>query len=195
MHYLSLLSAGFQISKGKIFKSLPRIVNQWYIAFGIKPSVTATTTVHWTNIFQFILPGNYRILSGWIPPRTRNFLFCQKIATEPPAHSEICHNLGTLAASKFTQVQIRHTLITTINQYELIVIFDSKVTKIKLINLKPRGFENVKIWISDQWNRPAKVILRNFVFQNLPYGEFEKSIIKILLRTMQGVNYSEKKCT
>ena len=149
-------------------------MNQWYVAFGIKASTI--TTVHWTNIFQFILPGNYRILSGWILPKSRAFLLCQKIATKPPAHTEICHNLGNVPASKFTHVQIRQTLITALNKYEFIVIFDSKVTKIKLTNPKPRGYENIMIWISDPWNHPAKVTLKNFVFQNLPHGKYKEIV-------------------
>ena len=123
------------------------------------------------NIFQFILPGNFRILSGWILPQSRAFLLCQKIATKPPAHTEICHNLGNVPTSKFTHVQIRQTLITALNKYEFIVIFDSKITKIKLTNSKPRSYENIKIWISDPWNHRAKVTLKNFVFQNLPHGK------------------------
>ena len=169
--FFASILAGFQVSKGKLFEFLPRIEHQWYMSFGIKPKSKLGNSAKRTNIFQLTLPGNSPILSGWFLPRTRAFYFCQKLITSPPTNKERCHNLGTLPISKFTDVQIRQGLITALNRYELVVIFNNRLSKLNLTNLHPRVYKNVKIWISDPWNNPAQVTLRSFVFKNLPFGK------------------------
>ena len=160
---------GFRPVKGRVFQYLPRVEQQWYLAFSVKP--TGTHSV-WSNLLHLTVGGNHdnfgdRIPAVWFNRGKTSLHICSAVNT----NKNYCWNSHNLPLNKYTKVEIRQTWNVDQNKCRLIISLDNVVRHV-VVNNHKKDFENVVFYASDPWHPAAKGVLKNLVFKNLPHGRF-----------------------
>ena len=67
---------------------------------------------------------------------------------------------------KFTRVVIQQVALKD-GRFKYQIIINKHVVH-KVINKHPRSFKNVNMYASSPWAKPARAVLKNLKFRNLP---------------------------
>ena len=93
-------SAGFQVQKGRLIDFIPRVEQQYYLSFEVKPGPRIIP--HWGSIVHLTIHGNLgklgeRIPAVWFHPRTRALHICTALGT----NVNYCYNSGNLPTNRY----------------------------------------------------------------------------------------------
>lgn len=160
--------ATLSLKKNKLFQLMPKLEQQWYLSFDIKPKGTVS---EWGNIVHATTDGKggqygFRIPAIWFRPDNLKMLFCYSINGDGKAHR--CFEApDALSTTDFTNVRVSQTWNSTHYVFQISVNGDVKFSK---VNFSPDVFENVKVYASNPWDPAANADVKNLVFKNIPSG-------------------------
>ena len=140
----------------------------WYVSLNIL--LTETSNV-WTNVVRFTSKPDSdwnqmgdRIPMLMIKENTNQLYVCTGL-NDNPNHFDapIILTLNQWTAIEVTQIQEG-------SKYYFIVNVDGDEVE-KVENTKPQMFSDVKVYLSDNFWEPAKAMVQNLTYYNLPEGK------------------------
>ena len=158
-----MILAEFSIEKSKLFQEIPRLEQQWYLSFDIKPNETIAH--HGTILHATQGSSSQRIPSINFFSNTLKLYICMYL------------NRGTncfvddkpLSTSFFNNIKLMQTWDVKRKKYVYRVYVNDELKRM-VDNDAPGVFTNVKVYTADPWRTPANAMMKNLVFVNIPNG-------------------------
>ena len=156
------------LQKGYIIETLPRQAKSWLLKFKIKP--TACADEHWRNVIHVTQGGDYSVYGDRNPfismiPRTNQINIASGMNGEIAMY--LCEKFIPLHA--YTAVSVTQKYSAKQKQYVAIAKLNDTVCNTEIVNNEPREFYNLRVYASDEWHEPAKVIIKEYSFENLEW--------------------------
>ena len=173
VYYIFLLFLGEPLSKNNVIDIIPSLSRAWYVSFEINPFATVngwTSVVHFTTGTNIDVHGS-RIPAVFLNARSTSLHICSSI----DGNKNKCFDSDPLPMNRFTRVEISQAQSspTSVNSLSFSIKMDG-VQVFQQQNTDTRYFENVKVYKADMWYNPARALIKNLVYRNLPSGKFGK---------------------
>ena len=153
------------LKKNKLHRKI-HVTKAWRVVFKVKPLGKRNG---WGNIIHSSAFGKSnkkygdRIPGVWFKPNTTRLHICSAVNKKK---NHCFTSKKNLPMNKFTRVVIQQVAMKDGRfKYQITI---NKIVVHKVINKGPRSYKNVKMYASSPWAKPARAVLKNLKFRNLP---------------------------
>ena len=159
--------------KSTLVRAYPFYYNQFDVSFDVKP--LAGVIYSWGSIFRCALgdsTGKYgdRVPGVWFYPGTRRLHICNAVS----GNKNYCFNEPrNLDLHHFTNIRITQSKSSLTGHFLYRVYVQGKLRK-AAYNTLPMTFYNVKCFLGDHLNSPAKALVKNLKIKLSSSGTYNQ---------------------
>lgn len=151
--------------KGNLIDIIPTLSPAWSVSFDIYP----ISTGDWLSVLLFTTRNSRHYYGSQVPGVLMHYsrLYIYNAVNGHRSHTYVSN---PLTFNQYTRVEISQK--PDVNN-ELIILYTIKMNGKQVyqtVNKDARYFENVYVYKSSPWRNPAKALIKNFIYSNLPGG-------------------------
>ena len=149
--------------RSNLIDIIPTLSPAWYVSFDIYP----ISSGYWRSVVHFASNDHINHYGGRVPEvvmqNSRLYIY-----NAVNGHRRHWYGSNPLTFNKYTRVEISQKPSNVSGVLYTIRIDGRRVYRI--INRDARYFENVYVYKGNRWRNPANVLIKNFIYKNLPDG-------------------------
>jgi len=119
--------------------------------------------IDYTNIFHFTTGGNFNLYSDRCPSLFLNFNSWHLKADVNETKNIMIYSGGVVPLHVFSQFHYEQRFNASAGKHVVKLFIDNTLVK-EAVNNDPRDFQNVKVYLSDDWKSASEVILKDFKY-------------------------------
>ena len=149
--------------RSNLIDIIPTLSPAWYVSFDIYP----ISSGDWRSVVHFVSRNWKHGYGGQVPEVVMHYsrLYIYNAVNGYRSHQYVSN---PLTFNKYSRVEISQKLSNISGVLYTIRIDGRQVYQI--INSDARYFENVYVYKGNPWRNPANVLIKNFIYKNLPDG-------------------------